>query len=418
MQRLADLADQFTAEHPGWNVEFDLLPEGELRQRVTTDVATTAGQFGAAQGVNIEVRPTGRYDVISVGSYEARLWAAKDWLSPMQDVVANPEDIFPTVREALTFEDAMYAAPFYGESSLTMYRADLFEDAGLEMPEQPTWDLILSAASELHDPDGGVMGMCQRAKAGWGENVALVTSMANSYGGRWFDMDWVPQLDTEPWNQAVSMYAELAKYADPDSVEDGYNENLERFRDGKCAIWVDATAAGSSLVADDSAVKDSVGFALAPGTGLSKNSDWLWVWSLAVPTTAANAELAQEFVAWATSEDYKELVAKEYGWGAIPPGTRQSLYENEEYLAAAPYAELTERSIREANPTEPTVEPVPYVGIQYVDVAEFQSVGSATGNQIAQILTGKVTVDEALKNSQWMTEQMSGQIRFMQEENR
>lgn len=111
MQRLADLADQFTAEHPGWNVEFDLLPEGELRQRVTTDVATTAGQFGAAQGVNIEVRPTGRYDVISVGSYEARLWAAKDWLSPMQDVVANPEDIFPTVREALTFEDAMYAAP-------------------------------------------------------------------------------------------------------------------------------------------------------------------------------------------------------------------------------------------------------------------------------------------------------------------
>ena len=260
--------------------------------------------------------------------------------------------------------------------------------------------------------------MCQRGKPGWGENVALVTAMANSYGGRWFDMEWTPELTSQAWDSALRMYIELGALADPGSREFGFNENTELFRNGQCAIWVDSTAAGSALVADGSQVADVVGFAQAPGTGLSKDSAWLWVWSLAVPANSTHADLAKEFAGWASSPEYLELAAAEYGWDSVPPGIRESLYSNPEYIASAPVAELTLASITAADPLNPTVEPVPYSGIQYVTIPEFQSLGNAAGNQIASALSGNLSVAEALDRSQWVTEQLNDQIRFMQEDDR
>lgn len=417
MRRMADLVDDFTADHPGLQVEFEFLGEGELRQRVTTDLATGAGQGGGGQYSDVDLEGTGRYDVITVGTYEVSMWAEQGWLRPVDDAVADPEDLIPAIREALTHDGSLHAVPFYGESSFTMYRTDLFEQAGLEMPQEPTWEFILEAAEQLHNPAAGVNGACVRGRPGWGENTALVTAMAVSHGGRWFDEDWAPQLDTQPWTDALTTYVELGAVADPDSPGLGYTDNLERFAAGQCAIWVDSTAAGSLLSdPDTSQVAESVGYAMAPGTGLDRGSNWLWAWSLAVAANSDQAEAAHEFVQWATAQEFTELVAAQDGWGSVPPGTRLSLYESQDYLDAAPYAEVVLQSLETADPQDPTVEPVPYSGIQYVAVPEFQSLGSAAGNQFAQALAGERTVAEALENSQWVTERISERIRFAQED--
>ncbi len=400
--RMQALADRFTSQHPDITIEFQTMREGELRQQVTTDIATGAGRF----------------DVVTLGTYEAPLWAEQDWLVPLDDVGEDYDidDIIPGIRSSLSYDGQTYALPFYGESSFTMYRTDLFAEAGLEMPEQPTWDDILSAAQTLDDPSG-TRGMCLRGQAGWGENVALVTAMANSYGGRWFDPEWTPQLESDAWTQAVTTYVELGQYADPGTSSLGYNENLDLFREGRCAIWVDSTAA-ASFVSDpeSSQVADSVGFALAPGTGLEVGSNWLWAWSLAVSDSSQNKDAAREFVTWATSREYTELVAQEYGWANVPPGTRASLYEEGDYLAEAPFAPLVLESLESADPQRPTVQDVPYTGIQYVTVPEFQGIGTAVGNQLADALRGETTVPEALENSQWVTEKVSERIRFTEED--
>ncbi|WP_211206431.1 ABC transporter substrate-binding protein [Demetria terragena] len=391
LQRMKSLVSDFTAKNPGVRVSFVTLAEGELRQKVTTDVAAQGGQ----------------YDVVALGAYETEIWSEKDFLEPMTGLPSSYDvgDLLPNIRSALTAKDALYALPFYGESSFTMYRKDVFKKAGLTMPAKPTWEFMKSAAKKLSTVDGG--DVCLRGKAGWGENVAFLTAMANSYGGRWFNQDWKPQLETPAWKKALNTYVALGKHAPESVASNGYNENLQLFRDGKCALWVDSTVAGSTLTAQDD-LKGKVGYAPAPGAGESKDSSWLWAWSLAVPTSSNNKAMAKKFATWATSPEYTELVADEHGWANVPPGARKSLYQNQEYLKAAPFARQTERAINASDARKPTVDPVPYVGIQYVAIPEFQGIGTAVGNRATKALTGDIDSGEALSNAQWVTTKVMG----------
>jgi sorbitol/mannitol transport system substrate-binding protein len=404
MVRMQELADRFTAAHPGIALDWITLNEGVLRQRVSTDIATGGGRF----------------DVVTVGTYEVPIWAERGWLAPLGDLPAGYDvaDILPPIREALSVDGTLYAAPFYGESSFTMYRTDLFEQAGLQMPEAPTWDQVKQFAATLHDPAGGVYGICLRGKPGWGENMALLTAMANAYGARWFDADWRPQFDTAPWANALDDYLGLLnEYGPPDPASNGYNENLQLFQDGECAMWIDATVAASAVTDPErSRVAGSVGFALAPDASLGKRSNWLWAWALGVSAGSPHQEAAKTFVAWATSQDYTELVAEQEGWASAPPGTRASLYENPAYLAAAPFAAMTLASIQAADPADPTVEDVPYTGIQFVSIPEFQSIGTAVGDRFAKALEGSISSEEALANAQWVTEKVIERARFLAEE--
>ena len=404
MVRMQELSDAFEQANPGIELDWVTLDENVLRQRVTTDIATKAGRF----------------DVMTIGTYEVPIWAERGWLAPLDGLSEgyDADDILPPIREALSFDGTLYAAPFYGESSFTMYRTDLFEAAGLEMPERPTWDFIRTAASTIGEQNDEVHGICLRGKPGWGENVALITAMANSYGARWFDADWQPQFDSEAWASAVNDYVSLVRdYGPPDAELNGYTETLSLFQNGECAIWIDATVAASSITDPErSNVADRVGFALAPGRGLGKTANWLWVWALGVSSGSEHQEEAKRFVAWATSKDYTGLVAEEEGWVNAPPGTRQSLYENPEYLEAAPFAEMVLTSIQAADPSSPTVDDVPYTGIQYVAIPEFPGMATAVGSQIAKALAGEIPTDEALENAQWVTGKVIERARFIGDE--
>jgi sorbitol/mannitol transport system substrate-binding protein len=191
----------------------------------------------------------------------------------------------------------------------------------------------------------------------------------------------------------------------PGASSNGFNENLALFNAGKCAMWIDATVAASFVTnPKESKVADKVGFALAPNTGLGKNANWLWAWSLAIPAGSKKVEAAEKFIAWATSKDYAKLVASKDGWANVPPGTRISLYQNPEYLKVAPFAKLTLASIDAADPNRPSVQPVPYVGVQYAAIPEFQGIGTSVGQQFSAALSGGMTVDAALAAAQTLTE--------------
>ena len=322
------------------------------------------------------------------------------------DITTRSKSLIPAIRGGLTVDGKLYAAPFYGESSMVMYRTDLMEKAGLTMPEAPSWDFIAEAARKMTDKSNEVYGICLRGKAGWGENMAFLTATSNSFGARWFDMDWKPQFDGEAWKKTLTFYVDLMKDAGPPGASsNGFNENLALFQTGKCGMWIDATVAASFVTnPKDSKFADKVGFALAPDNGLGKRGNWLWAWSLAIPAGTKKQAAAEKFVAWATSKDYLELVAAKEGWANVPPGTRTSLYQNQEYLKAAPFAEMTLASINAADPTHPAVDPVPYVGVQFVAIPEFQGIATAVGQQFSAALAGTMSVDQALKNAQSLTE--------------
>ena len=392
MVRLKSMSSEFTKNHPNISLRWVTLEENVLRQRVTTDIATKGGQF----------------DIVTIGAYEIPIWASRNWLAKLGDLgpAYAADDLIPSVRDAVSVEGVQYASPINGESSITMYRRDLFSAAGLVMPEKPRWDFIVSAAKRLNDPAHGVYGICLRGKAGWGENVALVGAMAHSFGAQFFDENWRPQFDTPEWRRTLETYVDLLRTAGPPgAVANGFNENLSLFAGGKCAIWVDSTV-GGPVVSDPktSTVAGRVGFAFGPDNGLGRSTTWLWTWALAMPASSRKADAARQFIAWATGPSYAALVANKAGWGNVPPGTRRSLYQNPEYRKAAPVAEITLAAIESAQPKQPATRPVPYTGVQFVAIPEFQGIGSDLGQIFAGAVAGSTTPAAALASAQAATE--------------
>ncbi len=375
-------------EQSGHTLNWVVLEENVLRQRVTTDIAAKGGQF----------------DIITIGAYEAPIWGGLGWLTGLDDLGDDYDydDIYESVRNGLSADGKLFAVPFYAESSFTFYRKDLFDAAGIEVPAQMTYDQLAEYAEQLHDPDNGVFGTCQRGKAGWGENMAFVGPMVNAFGGRWFDLEWNPQLTSEPWVTAVNYYVDLMNnYGPPGASSNGHNENRALFADGKCATWVDATsAAGFIFNPSESTVADTTDFTAAPKQVTDKGAGWFWAWALAVPASSQKSDAAKEFLKWSTSKEYVALVGESEGWVSAPPGTRKSTYANDKYISAAPFAGTVEDSILAANPADATLEPVPYTGVQFVAIPEFQGIGNFVGQQISAALAGSQTVEEALENSQ------------------
>ena len=383
MIEMQKLTKDFEQKNPGINVKWVTLDEGTLRQRLTTDIATKGGQF----------------DIMTIGMYETPIWGKKNWLKELNFSAAyDANDILPAMREGLSADGKLYASPFYGESSMLMYRKDLIGT----IKDNPTWGEIYEIAKRIHNPDQGVYGICLRGKPGWGDNMAFLTTMANSFGGRWFDENWKPQLDQPAWEHAVNFYVDLlTKYGPPGSSGNSFNEILALFNEGKCGMWIDATIAASFISnPKQSKVADKVAFAQAPVAVTNKGANWLWAWALAIPAGTKNAEEAKKFIEWATSKSYIELVAKTNGWGSVPTGTRISTYENANFQKAAVFADAELKAIESANPNDSTLFKTPYVGVQFAAIPEFQAIGIAAGQQMSAALAGKISVKEALANAQ------------------
>ena len=388
MQKLTHFFEQ---ANPDIHVKWVTLEEGVLRQRVTTDIATRGGQF----------------DAMTIGMYETPIWGRKGWLQELKpDAAYDVDDLLPSIRAGLSANGKLYAAPFYGESSMLMYRSDLAQKAGVTFAERPTWDQVRDAAAKMNDPKAGVYGICLRGKPGWGDNMAFLTTLVNAFGGQWFDMSWKPQLESKPWHDAVAFYVDLLKkYGPPGSSANSFNEILALYNEGKCGMWVDATIAASFITdPKQSKVADKVAFAQAPQQVTAKGANWLWAWALAVPASSKNAAAAQKFVNWATSKAYIELVAKEEGWAHVPTGTRKSTYANAQFVAAAKFAPAEEKALASANPLDSTLPKSPYTGVQFATIPEFQSIGVTVGQQMSAALAGKESVDTALKASQTAAE--------------
>ena len=383
-------ASNFEAQYPGIQVNFATYTEGDLRAAIAKDVSTHSNAF----------------NVIMIGPYEAPLFAKDGWLTDLSKtyIASDPgygaSDLLPTIAKSLSYRGDLYAAPFYGESSMLYYREDLFKAAGLSMPLHPTWAQVQGFAARLNQP-GKVAGICLRGLPGWGDNMAPLGTVVNTFGGEWFDMNWKPQLTSPAFESATSFYVNLVReYGEPGTTADSFNQLLTLYGQGKCAMWYDATVAATSIATTYPSVFAQTGYAFAP-VKLTKSSGWLWSWALGIPRGTANSAAAWTWVSWATSRQYDRLVAANYGWSAVPPGTRASLYQTPQYMQAAKaFAPITLASINSTDPEHPTLNPVPYTGNFYVEIPQFESLGLTVAQQIANAIAGTESVSQALQAGQ------------------
>jgi sorbitol/mannitol transport system substrate-binding protein len=399
MEDIAKLTkDNFTKD-TGIKVNFTVLPENELRDKVTQDIATQAGQ----------------YDVATIGAYEVPIWEKNGWLHDLgsyadKDKGFDKADLLKPMVQSLTGSDGkLYALPFYGESSMLMYNKDVMKAKGITVPERPTWQQIADIAAKVDGAEPGMKGICLRGLAGWGELGAPLTSMVNTFGGTWFTKDWKAQVNTGGFKEATKFYVDLVrKHGEAGAPQAGFTECLNALSQKKVAMWYDATSAAGSLEDPASSkIAGNVGYAYAP-TVKTDSSGWLWAWSWAMPKTTKNADAASKFMLWASSKKYENLVGEKLGWARVPAGKRASTYDIPQYKkAAGSFGDITLKSIEQADPANPGVQPRPTVGIQYVAIPEFQDLGTKVTQEISAAIAGKTSVDKALNDGQKLAEEVA-----------
>ncbi len=394
MVDLERLTKEFFTKETGITVNFTTLPENDVRSQISQEFSSQAGQ----------------YDVASLSNFEIPIYAQNGWVAPLDDYIAgdedfNQDDILGPMTESLSYEDSVYGEPFYGESSFTMYRKDIFEQEGLEMPEKPTWDDIAGFAEKLDGVEPGMSGICLRGLPGWGQVLAPMTTVVNTYGGTYFTEDWQAAVDSPEFTEATTFYTDLVKeYGQNGAAQSGFTECLNNLTQGSSAMWYDATSAAGSLEADGSPVKGKIGYAAAP-VKETDASGWLYTWAWGIEEASPNKDAAWEFISWASSKEYEELVGSELGWAKVPAGKRASTYENQEYLeVAGSFAEPTQAAIEGADPMSPGVQPRPAPGIQFVGIPEFPDMGTQISEDISSVIAGQMTVEEALSNGQRLAE--------------
>ncbi|WP_445523974.1 ABC transporter substrate-binding protein [Streptomyces cyslabdanicus] len=395
MVELQKLTAAHFTKDTGIKVNFTVLPENDVRDKISQDFANQAGQ----------------YDVATLSNYEIPIYAKNGWLHPLDDHVKKDSafdqgDILPPMTKALTADDGkLYGEPFYGESSFLMYRKDVLEKEGLSMPEKPTWKQVGELAAKIDGSTPGMKGICLRGLPGWGEVIAPLTTVVNTYGGTWFDKDWKARLNSKEFKEATQFYVDLVrKHGEAGAAQSGYAECLNNMTQGKTAMWYDATAGAGSLEADGSPVKGKIGYAPAP-VEKTDGSGWLYTWAWGIQKASKNSENAWKFISWASGKDYEKLAGENAGWSNVPAGKRASTYDIPQYRKeAAAFADVTRDAIANAKPEDPGVQPRPAPGIQFVGIPEFTDLGTKVSQEISSAIAGRQSVDSALTKSQKLAE--------------
>jgi sorbitol/mannitol transport system substrate-binding protein len=257
-------------------------------------------------------------------------------------------------------------------------------------------------------------GICLRGKPGWGDLGAAFTTVLNTFGGTWWSAKPDGSIDKAMVDQpafrnALGFYTGLIHDAgEKDAANSSFNECLSQYKDGKVAMWYDATVAAGLLEASDSPVKGKNGYVPAP-IDQTQASGWLWSWALAIPKTTSKEDLAWKYIAWATGPQYIKEAGTQVsgGWASIPPGTRKSTYAIPQYKRAArAFAGPTLTAMSTAPIDNPGTTKRPGLpGVQYVGVPQFQDVGNQCTQQFSALIAGRASIDSALKNCQEIASQ-------------
>jgi sorbitol/mannitol transport system substrate-binding protein len=393
-------ADNFTKQ-TGIPVNFTVLPENDVRDKISQEFSSQAGQ----------------YDVASLSNFEIPIYAKSKWIAPFDEYIAadsafDQPDILEPMTKSLSAEGKIYGEPFYGESSLLMYRKDVLDKQGIQMPAHPTWPQVADIAARVDGKVPGMAGVCLRGQPGWGQVMAPLTTVVNTFGGTWFTADWQAKVNAPEFTKATRFYVDLVRsHGEAGAPQAGFTECLNNLVQGKAAMWYDATSAAGSLEAPGSPVKGKMGYVAAPVV-LTKSSGWLYAWAWGIQQASKKKENAWKFISWASSKQYEELVGQKLGWSRVPAGKRSSTYKNPDYLKeAAAFAEPTRAAIASADPLNPGVQPRPAPGIQFVDIPEFTDLGTQVSQFVSSAIAGQMTVDEALNRGQRLADDVAERYR-------
>ena len=381
---------QFT-ELTGIKVDFEVIPPREMREKALLDLGAKTGNYASHTA-----------DPMFLALYEAN-----KWVDPLDDYHNDAkltdkawfdlDDIIPLWRAADMVKGKLYGLPVEGECTIHIYRKDVFEKLGIKPAE--TLDDFAESAKKAHRFDGKAAGAALRGFRGAGQNMYIWPSLFMAYGGKWFDADGKPLVNSEAGVKSLEYYCNINQNYAPPGVENfNWPEIMEAFAGGNVVQYIDANSTAS--VIEDSAkskVSGSVGYRRWPKGPSGRRCTSIWNW--AMPINAALSPKKKQatwlYLEWLASRptQMSSAVIKESPEAVVRTGVnRVSIWTDPGYrkvIGFTPdYADVVLTSMKED--TDPDWRPrVP----QWPKIGEIMAV--AIQAALVRQQTPKAALDEA-----------------------
>jgi len=380
-QKAAELIPQFE-EETGISVEVDFTAYGGMLDRQLAEISKPS---------------TGDFDVIAWVVFSKNILASQGFLTPLAQFLVNPEltspdydieDLVPAfvttggkVGGAKGYLDgagaSLVGVPFGAETSILVYRKDIFEDYDLTVPT--TYDELLETAAFITENVPDMYGMSSRG--GNGAHGYLLH--LSPYGGTVLDDNFVPALNSAEALNAANAFKTIVENSPPGSEANGFGEQVAAFLQGDSAMYLDTyKIAAQSRDPNQSTVDGKVGYALHPVTDAGCGSE-TGGFAMGIPSNSANKEAAWLFLQWMTKKE-TDLAIVEAGGDA----GRMSTFGNPELQARFPEYPV----ILEQLDTCAALDWRPLI-------PQWGEVNTIIGEEMGAMLTDQKTAEEALASA-------------------
>ena len=382
--------------HFHYNAAMKVIPEFEDLTGIKVEVDMLQYVKMHEKQVLEMSKPEGDYDVIALVCMWKSEYATGDMLLQLEPFFEDPELAAPNYD----FDDLvpayvdntgrvggekiymggpgskLYALPFGAETSILVYRTDLFEDHKLKVPE--TYDEVRAAAKYFAENVEGVYGLTMRGASGHQATHGYLLH-ADPFGAKVFNADWEPILTSPESIATLEFMKEMVKYGPPGITGFGYDGQCNAFLEGIAAMYIDNNAiAAATRDPEKSKVVGKVGFALHPRqkNRLSETGGF----GIGIPANAKNPEAAFLFIQWLTMKEQDKKVVEA---GGAP--FRMSTLNDPDLQATHPEFKVMLEQLPHADPDWRPIIP------------EWGEINQTIGVAVNQVLTGEKEPMEAME---------------------
>lgn len=308
-----EMADNYSAKHPGVKIEIEVFPWATFHTKWTT-------------GLNAGALP----DVSTALPDEAMMMAESDALLPMDDLIADmgKDSFIENPIKALTYKGNVIAVPYYAHARILWYRTDLLAAKGINPPK--TLDELAAAVKAVNDPPN-VYGMAMP----FSQNDYLATLwlyiFSKNMGANIIKEDGTVDLTSPKMIKAITYITDLFKAGSPQgALNYGDTEINDAFVTGKSAFFFESGFAISRVETGNPAIADKFAAIYPPTENAGDTPQWMADYiSIVRWKNSKHADVTKDFVKYMYEpENYIKFLHLVPG-GMIP--TLKSVSESQDF---------------------------------------------------------------------------------------
>jgi multiple sugar transport system substrate-binding protein len=319
-QALLDIISEFEKQNPDIKVKDEPLPASTDEQH----------QFYI---INLEGK-TSDFDILSMDVIWVPEFARAGWLMDISELLPEEQraEFFKGPMDAVTYNNRIYAIPWYIDAGVLYYRKDLLKKYGFYPPE--TWEELVKISKAITSKEKDLYGFIWQGKQYEGLVCNVLEYFWSSGGDVLYDGKVVVN---SPENiMALTFMKDLIfKYrVSPELVLTSIEEPTRHiFGNGRALFMRNWPYAWNIFNKKGSPVRGKVGVTVLPHFNGQSSASTLGGWQLGINRFSKNPDAAARFITYLTSPDVQKKLAITIGYKP----TRRSLYRDNDLLKEQPF---------------------------------------------------------------------------------